>query len=43
MKFVLKAKVGRGMEVKAVLLGLRGPKSDVSDETAEILVSIYMY
>ncbi|KAL1196372.1 Sugar transporter ERD6-like 15 [Cardamine amara subsp. amara] len=31
------AKVGRGTEVKAVLLSLRGPKSDVSDETAEIL------
>lgn len=39
----MKAKVGRGTEVKAVLLSLRGPKSDVSDEAAEILVRIYMY
>ncbi|KAL9285700.1 putative major facilitator, sugar transporter, major facilitator superfamily [Arabidopsis thaliana] len=31
------AKVGREMEVEAVLLSLRGEKSDVSDEAAEIL------
>ncbi|KAG7557646.1 MFS transporter superfamily [Arabidopsis suecica] len=31
------AKVGREKEVEAVLLSLRGAKSDVSDETAEIL------
>ncbi|OAO99944.1 hypothetical protein AXX17_AT4G05510 [Arabidopsis thaliana] len=31
------AKVGREMEVETVLLSLRGEKSDVSDEVAEIL------
>ncbi|EFH48967.1 sugar transporter family protein [Arabidopsis lyrata subsp. lyrata] len=31
------AKVGREKEVEAVLLSLRGAKSDVTDETAEIL------
>ncbi|EOA20531.1 hypothetical protein CARUB_v10000845mg [Capsella rubella] len=31
------AKVGRGKEVEAVLLSLRGAKTDVSDETAHIL------
>ncbi|CAH8335868.1 unnamed protein product, partial [Eruca vesicaria subsp. sativa] len=31
------AKVGRAKEVEAVLLSLRGPKSDVSDEAREIV------
>nr|AAD03460.1 contains similarity to sugar (and other) transporters (Pfam: PF00083, score=92.1, E=1.1e-23 N=1 [Arabidopsis thaliana] len=36
------AKVGREMEVEAVLLSLRGEKSDVSDEAAEILIGVVL-
>lgn len=33
--------MGREKEVEAVLISLRGTKSDVSDEAKEIVVRIY--